>query len=255
MKTNICTDNDYETERVPDYPTLLAELGDTVPSTAIGELCQPVDPFLPAQSKCSGEVDFESIALGEFKGISAPTADIDLDAIAIGQDFQNLVVVKTEPAVARIAKPEKQIWFSPCPEQEFLKSFYTLQDNSDRNNHYILHPKLAGDLEGEYTKKLLVPCITRQGVVSFWPIKLPDEDGKIDRWNGSALEIATSNGGTWCRLKSDHSNQCYQVSTPGNTWVPPTWPDDLNNQLKKAVAKVFIDTMDHPLIKRLRGED
>ncbi len=178
----------------------------------------------------------------------------DLDAISLPQNFAGLAEVTSNAVAIPIHKPVKQIWFSPHAHQKAWKAFLIFRDETDHDKNYVIAPSLKDSLEGEWTAKILVPCITRQGSVFFWPVKLPDVAGKLDPWNRSALEIATSNGGQWIRLKSNPETSAYEVVKPVSPLPPPEWPTDLNVIYQKAVAAVLINNLNHPLAKRLRGD-
>ena len=216
---------------------------------------RPNQPVEDTPADVAEGVRLEDVAIGEHVPVTAPASDIDLDQIALDQDFQSLIAVKTESAAPKIRKPGKQTWFSPWPEQSRWRAFLTIEDDSDGDLLFVIDPGLAPDLEGEYMRKLLVPCITRQNSLFFWPIKLPDEGGKIDPWNESSLEIATSKGDQWIRLKSNHNDKCYEVLSRKIPLKGPVWPEDIEELLKKTIAKVYINTLEHPLIKRLLEGD
>lgn len=188
-------------------------------------------------------------------GIRIPVGEVDLDAIAVDQNFAEMAAVKSEPAAPLIRKPSRQLWFSVHPDRRLWRSFLTIKDESDHNAVYVLNPSLARDLEGEYNKTLFVPCITRQAAVFFWPIKLPDAEGRTDSWNQSALELAVGDSGKWLRLQSNQFAKRYDKVTAKVELPSPTWPDHVPDLLKEAVSKTFIASMDHPLVKRLLGED
>lgn len=196
----------------------------------------------------------DNIPLGKEVNVKVSTSDVDLDSISIDQDFAKLASVKSESAAPSIGKAASQTWFSPHPDQSLWKSFLTIRDQADKSMFYILNPALEADLAGEFSATLLVPCMTRQNDLFFWPIKLPNEDGRIDTWNESALEIALAEGGQWLRLRANQPNSSYDTVTLKKEQQPPEWPEDILELLKKAVGKVHISDLEHPLVKRLRGE-
>ena len=187
--------------------------------------------------------------------IKTLTSNVDLDAIAVDQDFAQMIAVKTESAAATIGKAKSQTWFSPHPDPKRWRSFLTIRDQADRDAYHIINPSLAEELAGEFTTTLLVPCMSKQGSLFFWPIKLPGEDGKIDSWNESAFNIAVAKGGQWIRLNSNQSTGSYDTVTPVKKGQEPEWPEDILGALQKAINKVYIAELNHPLVKRLLGEE
>jgi hypothetical protein len=57
------------------------------------------------------------------------------------------------------------------------------------------------------------------------------------------------------RLRSNQFAGGYDKLTPVRQTSPPTWPDDVLGLLKKAVSRTYVGSLDHPLIKRLHGEN
>jgi hypothetical protein len=101
----------------------------------------------------------------------------------------------------------------------------------------------------------LFTTINRQKVVSLWPIRLPGEDGRIDEWNGSAMDAATLGQKQWVRVSANMSLGAYDVYEATGEIPEPEWPElDLGQILEIAFKGRFIKDSDHPALKRLRGE-
>jgi hypothetical protein len=115
-----------------------------------------------------------------------------------------------------------------------------------------LVPEVTGDL----IPKLLVAYCTRQGTPGLWPIRLPDETGRIDSYNESALAIVAEQSGRWIRVISNQQSRSYEVLESPRTELPaPKWPDGGFNELFSIAFKErVIRSLDHPFLKHLRGE-
>jgi hypothetical protein len=110
---------------------------------------------------------------------------------------------------------------------------------------------LATDL----VAKIIFPAITRQGVLFLWPVRLPDESGKLDNWNRSALEAAQLAMAGWVRVSSNLPLGGYDVIRPKADFPDPVWPDlDLQQMLAIAFKHFFIDSLEHPRLRAIRGE-
>ena len=205
-------------------------------------------------SENSPEPSFENIMLDQQVGLPQPAEEIDLEAIALPLNFSDLAAVKTDVAV-KIQKPPKQTWFSPHADQKSWKQFATIEDQNDFKAMYVLSPATTADLEkSEWARRILVPCITRQGAIFLWPVRVPDDDGKLDSWSRSALEIVTTAGDEWIRISANHEAQGYVTSKPVTPLPAPVWPDDISGIIKKAIVQRLISSKNHPLLKHLRGE-
>jgi hypothetical protein len=104
--------------------------------------------------------------------------------------------------------------------------------------------------------KVLYHGITRQGVNFLWPIKLPDEAGNLDSWNKSALEAADIAKDKWIRLSANRPLGAYDIFVARGNIPEPMWPlQSFQELLTVAFKGCIIDSLDHPAVRRLRGED
>jgi hypothetical protein len=130
-----------------------------------------------------------------------------------------------------------------------------LELKEDRETYLVqrdLWPDLA--TESTFGPRALFAAVNTQGVVFVWPIRLPGPDGKIDEWNRSALEAATRAQDKWHRVQANMSLGAYEVSSSEFN-KSPAWPSvSFQELLRVAFKSCFIDTLDHPVLKRLRGE-
>jgi len=69
------------------------------------------------------------------------------------------------------------------------------------------------------------------------------------------MEAATLAAGKWVRVQANMSLGAYDVYEAAGQWAAPDWPDMPFQQLLKIAFKDrFISGLDHPILKRLRGE-
>ena len=102
---------------------------------------------------------------------------------------------------------------------------------------------------------MLFTAINRQKVLFVWPIRLPGEDGRHDEWNASALEAADMAQKNWMRVSANMNLGAYEVYQATGDLLEPEWPEmDLSKILEIAFKGRFIEEMDHPALRRLRGE-
>ena len=125
----------------------------------------------------------------------------------------------------------------------------------DLRETYLVNPGLWDDLAGEIVPKLLVTTITLTGNLSLWPIGLPRSDGRTSTWHESALAAARAARDHWVRVQSDMSLRAYRVQVATGKLPEPEWPDlSFQQILAIAFRDRFIDTLDHPVLRKLRGE-
>ena len=117
-----------------------------------------------------------------------------------------------------------------------------------------MDPALSTDLLTEVVPKMLFTAVNRQGTTFLWPVRLPTE-GRRDEWNRSALEAANMAMKRWVRVVANLQLGAYDVYTAEATLDDPEWPDvDFNTLMSIAFKDCFIRALDHPALRRLRGE-
>ena len=165
-----------------------------------------------------------------------------------GQDVRKIIVSMP------VRKPGRQEFVRTQPDLDMWLETSVLEFKEDRVT-FLVDPELAPHLPGEAVAKLLVPAITSHGLLFIWPIRLEDERGRLDDWNTVALEAAEQARTKWVRLMANMGAGRYDVLIAAGTFADPVWPTlSLQRMLSLAFKDRFIDSLDHPVLKRLRGE-
>jgi hypothetical protein len=178
----------------------------------------------------------------------------DLARLRIGQDFTEMIGVKKALLTVPVRKPTSQTFVRVHPDEAYRDRFAILERKEDHMN-YLVVPTIAEAIPGEVAAKMLFTTIDRQGVISLWPIRLPGRDGRHDAWNRSALQAAQLAMTRWIRLASNMALGAYEVFEAAATFPDPEWPPCPFQQLLEIAFKdCLIDSIDHPVLQRLRGE-
>lgn len=179
--------------------------------------------------------------------------DFDLEKIKLSQDFSLDLGVKKVLVTVPIKKPDKQWFIRVHPNEEYRISIAVIELKEDRET-YLVDPSLWEELQAEIIPKVILYCINRQGDIFLWPVRLPGIDGKIDEWNRSALEASKYAKDSWCRVTANMSLGAYEVLRAVNNEIEPKWPEKSFEEIFKiAFRDKFITSLDHIVIKRLRG--
>lgn len=185
---------------------------------------------------------------------NSPTAGLDMESIRLSQDFQSKVKSQKVTLTVPVKRPDKQWWFFVHPDEGWRLQAAVIELRDD-NQVFLVHMNLLGELVGEWVAKLLVTGQTRQGTTFLWPIKLPDEEGRLDSWNQSALEIVAEYAGRWIRVTSNRQLGAYEVTQSAIDIPPPNWPEEgFKPLVERAFKGKIIDRPDHPVVRQLRGE-
>jgi hypothetical protein len=184
---------------------------------------------------------------------SAKSEGFDLSRFRLTQNFVEKAGVKKKLTTIPIRKPNRQEYVRVRLGSEWRLETAVIE-LKEENETYLVAPELWSELPGEIVPKVLFMAITRQNVPLLWPIKMPGEDGRMDNWNRSALDAAELATRKWIRLTANRSLGAYDIFESTGDLPEPEWPDDtLQEIVKIAFRGLIIETMDHPVIRRLRG--
>jgi hypothetical protein len=184
-----------------------------------------------------------------------PPDPFDPAALRLGADYAEGLGVRKVITMVPNRKPNKSEWFQVRPGEEWRLQTAVLElEKGVERSTYLVAPSLWADLSGEIAPALLLTCVNRANDLFLWRIKLPGSDGRSNTWTDSALQIAKAAETTWCRMVSDMANGIYTHYEPTGELPDPRWPElSFNEILKLAFRGRMIDSLDHPIIRELRG--
>jgi hypothetical protein len=187
------------------------------------------------------------------KASNVGDARFDLAKLRLPQHFSAGAVEKFITTIP-IRKPDRFTFIRVHPDEAY--HLPTLMfDLKEERETYLVDESLRDDLATDLVAKIIFPVITRQGVLFLWPVRLPDESGKLDNWNRSALEAAQLAMAGWVRVSSNLPLGGYDVIRPKADFPDPVWPGlDLQQMLAIAFKHFFIDSLEHPRLRAIRGE-
>jgi len=179
---------------------------------------------------------------------------LDLTALCLPQNFGTVSGVKKVLTTVPVRKPSNQTFVRVHASDEWRQSALILQLKED-GDCYFVHPSLYGELASEVRPKMLYTYVTRDGNVALWPVNLPGEDGRLDSWSQSAHEGAKRAETAWVRLVANRTVGAYDIYEASSLTDEPAWPEkSFKEILSLAFKDRLIVSLDHPIVKRLRGE-
>lgn len=185
---------------------------------------------------------------------SLASAGLDLNTLRLPQDFSHIGGVKKVIVSVPVKKPGNQTYVKVRSGEEWRFAAAILQLQDDGENYLVL-PSLYPELAQEARPKLIYTGITRDGNVFLWPVNLPGPDGRTDTWSQSAHAAAGLAVNSWVRLVANRAVGAYDVMEASNLAEEPAWPSlSLQEIINLAFKGRIIDSLDHPVLKRLRGE-
>jgi hypothetical protein len=174
--------------------------------------------------------------------------------LRLSQSFVETAGVKKLLTTIPVRKPSPQDFVRVQPDPAYRENFPIIDLKDDREE-YIVVADLVPELIGEFVTKTLFTAINRQGTVFFWPVRLPSPDGKnLDWWRSSrqAAELAMK---SWIRVRANMNLGAYDIFQAEKKFPDPEWPQlGFWELIKIAFRDHLVDRIDHPVIKRLRGQ-
>jgi hypothetical protein len=206
-------------------------------------------------------LDFDPVKLEADAPAPPPGHDpYDPAFLGLSQDFAAEANVGKKWDIIKVEKPSKSRVFRVHADPRYrLKT--TLLVLKEDNETYLVLPTLRAALAGESLCGVftLLACASKGGTPFLWPIRMADPDGKWNVWHQSAWQIAEKAQQRWCRMQANrdagHYVAEYDARPPGQQHEP-AWPElTFADWLRLAFQGYTIDSLDHPVLKRLRLED
>lgn len=156
-----------------------------------------------------------------------------------------------------VGRPRAHDWFRVHPSPDYIFRHAGMIVFKDENEHYLVAPPMAGELDGEFNLYTIYTAVTRQGDVRLWPVREPGPDGRDNDWWASAHEAAAVAQTAWTRVTSNRGIGAYEVHTATGIVVEPEWPEQTLGELLSIAFKGdrLIDRLDHTVVRRLRGAE
>ena len=185
--------------------------------------------------------------------IPAPAGDLfsSLDSLRVASGGVEETLVEAVLSHVPVRKPSKEWFFRIHPDYSLDTLVLELKEDSET---LLVAPALRGALLEE--KCVVIRTIrlgvNRQGTPFLWPMRKPTE-GRKDAWALSALDAAREAESRWTRLQPDMSLGAYRLAVAKVDDVP-RWPkESFNDLLRIGFKGAVVDSLDHPLLKKLRG--
>ncbi len=154
-------------------------------------------------------------------------------------------------------KPSKESFFRIHPDPAYRCVGGLIELKDDETESYWVDRSLWPHLAEEPTfgRRQVFTACTRQGLVFLWGCRLPGPDGKSPDWVTIPLEAAKAAETKWTKLYWDQGQRRHRIKVSIHLDDEPTWPTQpFPELLRLAFRDRVITSLDHPILKRLRGE-
>jgi hypothetical protein len=126
------------------------------------------------------------------------------------------------------------------------------------NDFYVVSPDMLPELQGEsqFSPHTLYVTITRQGVLGVWPIRFPEDGGRVNDWSRTSMLAAEQAMTRWIRLIPNVGAGFNDILVADSNLGEPEWPDLPYKEILRIAfrSEGIITSLDHPIIKKLRGQ-
>ena len=207
-------------------------------------LAENIPPQISTATGCDDDHEKNaetSVVTGNITTIRKPSlADkFDPQRLRISQNFGQVTATQKKLTSVPVNKPNKQQWVRVHPDASYRLDVAIIEMKED-NHMYVVEPSLVPELAAEVSFVTLFTAITREGNLFLWPVKLPDSEGRPN---------------SWVRVQANMGIGAYEYWVAPGDLAQPKFPDLSFSVLLSIAFKGdrFIDTLDHPLIARLRG--
>lgn len=177
-----------------------------------------------------------------------------IKSMILPQSFAELAQEHIEVGPTQINKPRKGHFFSISPLQPDKAIVYILSAGDWGSEFYAIAPDVYPKIADDCAPCQLVVCQYRHGSTFLWPVRIT-VGGRLDNWSQSAHRIILKYPGEWIRLKADMAAGQYDVILPLSPLDPPIWNEPPEETLRSGLEFRSITTLDHPVIRRLLGQD
>jgi hypothetical protein len=207
------------------------------------------------------EIDDTAPTAADGQPASTPMADsldpFSPENLLLPQAFDEAMPVKKLLTMIPVRRPGNQEWIRVHPDPAFRQNLPIIELRTEREV-YVVSKHLVPHLFGEIVYVTLYTAITRQGVLFLWPVRLPGPDGKDIGWWQSARDAAARGTREWIRVRANMGLGGYDVWTvPEDSLAQlddPEWPGENFWDLVRIAFKTsLVDSLDHPVVQRLRG--
>jgi hypothetical protein len=185
---------------------------------------------------------------------SQPLDPFDPEKLRLDQSFVESAGVRKLLTTVPVRKPNRQDFVRVHPDPAYRLTTAIIELRDDREC-YLVMPQVAVQVPGEVTPVVIYTAINRQGVTFLWPAKIPSPDGKANDWHRSGIEAAERAMTCWLRVKANMDLGAYDQYEAHTPIPDPVWPTvSFRELLKIGFRESLIEDLDHPVLKRLRGE-
>jgi hypothetical protein len=162
--------------------------------------------------------------------------------------------VKRKLVRVPVRRPHRTWWWWTRLDY-MLRAAILADESGGQTEIYLVTPDLMPELGSDVVPATLHGAINRQGTFFVITARLPGADGRLDGWTESLREALVIAQSQPVRTASNRDLGAYDIFTTPSQIEMPAWPEESWEQLITVAFKdKVIESVDHPVVRRLRGE-
>jgi hypothetical protein len=183
-----------------------------------------------------------------------PEADSELTSLEDLQTTDEVIQTGEVARVVTVRRPYKERFFRVNPDPGTrLANVGILDWQEDKQRvPYLVLPVFFPKVAGLAYRATVVSCVDDEHEWFTWALKQNRPGFSTNACNDSAMEVAETAETQWVRLLAKDGR--YGCRKPEEDfWEPVFCPDPLLAQLNQGFRGRIINSLDHPILRRLEG--
>jgi hypothetical protein len=177
---------------------------------------------------------------------------LNLDQFRLNQDYITHAQVKKAITTVPINSPNRNKWYRVLDGKNY--NFTAMTITYDRDT-YVVSSSFHAELQCHIVPKVFYILVDRDGNIITWGIRLADHLGRLNDWSKSAFEAIAKGRSEWVQVAANMNLGAYDIYTAVSELEEPQFPDTSFEELLAIAFKGrTIDSLDHPIVKKIRGE-
>jgi hypothetical protein len=211
--------------------------------------------FGEEEKKREGEEQNKSQESLQGGRVSQPVDPFDPMNLGISTDYAAAINARASTKPFELRKPNDQEYFRTSPLPTHRIQVGCIVDKQDMGKVYIAPNPLVPEIQNKYPKALRVMELrlaeTLIGVAFVWPVPLAEDRG--GKWNSSQRSACHEAESHWTNMAAGRGE--YDVTIVDNPQtIDWTVFPVISDILRQAASDRLIDSLDHKLLRKLRGE-
>jgi hypothetical protein len=167
------------------------------------------------------------------------------------------IAIERVTLVVPVRRPARGEFFRVNASADYSVDWWVLERNDDLDRQtYWVTERYRAELLDDLRRVRVFTCVNKRGTVYLWPCKLPTDNTSSRHWAESALRVAEDAKHVWVKMAGNRDLGAYELFKAQGDLGEPIWPDKSFSDLLRLAFDNgrLIDSLDHPVLRELRGE-